>query len=159
MSQSTEKLNNSEKAVWNNSPTWQGIVIKRSTRILLFWRADVNTLWIYSSYLFVHFNHNQGICTPTWDFLVWKPSQKNMLLSGDVWSEGKLHACIKSQAFKVHQVLCLSVNEPHRSSAIKLVLLRVVGVTGRTGTANLLLHRQGGPGLWRTRHFGRREHS
>lgn len=73
--------------------------------------------------------------------------QKNMLLSGGVGSEGGLHTCIKSEAFKVHQILCLNVNEPYRSSAIKLIQPRVVGVTGRTGTANLLLHGQGGPGL------------
>lgn len=56
--------------------------------------------------------------------------QKNTLLSGDVWSGGRLPPCIKSEAFKVHQILCLSVNELCRSSAVKLVLLRVVGATG-----------------------------
>lgn len=80
-----------------------------------------------------------------------------MLLLGDVWSEGRLHTCIKSEAFKVHQILCLSVNEPCRSSAIKLALLRVVGVTGRTGTANLLLRGQGAPGLRSTKHLGKME--
>lgn len=84
--------------------------------------------------------------------------QKNMPLPGDVWSAGRLHTCTKSEAFKVYQTLCLSLNELYSSSAIKLILPGAVGVTGRTGAGDLLLHCQGGPGLWSMKQLGRREH-
>ena len=83
--------------------------------------------------------------------------QKHRLLPGDVVSAGRFHRCTKSEAFKVYQTLCLSVNELCSSRAIKLILPGAAGDTGRTGAADLLLHCQGSPGLWSMKQLRRRE--
>lgn len=145
---STKKGNNSEKAV--HSPTGQGIETGRSTRILSATFASERLMpllcqiYLYSSILAIirASVFLPGISCPR------NHIQKKMLLLGDVWSAGRLYTCTKSEAFKVYQTLCLGINELYSSGAIKSILLRAVGVTGRSNAADLLLHWQGGTGLW-----------